>query len=145
MPEETPSRGEVSAQTDPNNPASVAAAAAALRFTRAPDYKVCFSDFHRSRVGNGTFTIVFSRIEAHTPSPQMPANVVEEHVEIIMSWTQLKLVTENLVSAIAAIEAEVGAIPFPRNFQINEEANRAIVRALGLSPTSEAPPGAKSD
>lgn len=147
MPEETASRGEASAQTltfTPNDPASVAAAAAvALTFTRAPDFKVCFSDFHSPKVGNGTYTIVFSRV-AHAPSSQILPNVIEEQVEIIMSWTQLKIITENMVSAIAAIEAEVGTIPFPSNFQINEAGNRAVVRALGLSLTRQTPPGAGS-
>jgi len=147
MPEETASRGEASDQTptfNPNDPASVfAAAAAALMFTRAPDYKVCFSDFHRSRVGNGTYTIVFSKV-AHAPSSQMLANIIEEHVEIIMSWTQLKMVAENMVSAISAIEAEVGTIPLPSNFQINEAGSRAVVRALGLSLTRQTPPGTGS-
>jgi hypothetical protein len=148
MPEETASRGEASAQTltSPNDPASVAAAAAqvaGLTFTRAPDFKVCFSDFHRSRVGNGTVNIVFSRT-AHAQSLQMLANIIEEHVEVIMSWTQLKMVAENLASAVAAIEAEVGTIPIPRDFQINEAGNRAIVRALGLSLTRQRPTGAGS-
>jgi len=141
VPEETTPREEASAQ--PATPASVVAAAAAtLTFVRAPDFKVCFSDFHQIRAGNGVLTVVFSKT-THAPAGPMIANIIEEHVEVVMSWTQLKMVAQNLSASVSAIEAELGPIPFPRDFRINDAANRAIVRALGLSLSSETPPKAE--
>src|SRR5271170_3544392 len=125
MPEEPTSPSEASQipAFNPNDPASVAAAAAAiLTFTRAPDCKTIFTDLHRLRVGNGVVNIIFCKT-SHTPGPQILGNIIEEYVEIVMSWTQLKMLTQNLSSTLSAIEAEVSPIPVPQSFRINQDAN----------------------
>jgi hypothetical protein len=118
---------------DPNDPASVVAAAeAALVFTRTSDFKSVFSDVNRLRVGNGTVTVTFSKI-THSPSVQANPNIIEEQAEVTMSWVQFKMAVLNCVSLLSAIEAEVGSIPLPKSHKINDERNRTAVRALGMS------------
>jgi hypothetical protein len=131
---------------NPTDPASVAAAAASLTFTRAPDFKTIFADMVRPRIGNGSITIVFGKL-SHRPSLQMEANVIEEHIEIVMTWTQFKMVMQNFSSILSAIETEIGPIPIPETFRPSDETNRAIVRALGMtaSLSSDLPQRAKSD
>jgi hypothetical protein len=110
----------------------VAAAAASLVFTRAPDYRVIFSDFNRSRVGNGSVTITFSK-QTHTPSLQANPNIIEEQAEVTLSWIQFKIMILNFTSILSAIETEIGSIPLPKVFKIDDEKNRQVVRSLGIS------------
>jgi hypothetical protein len=145
--EETTSKASSQAAPfNPDEPASVAAAAPSLTFTRAPDFKTIFSDIVRPTIGNGSITIVFSKL-THKPSLNVQTNIVEEHVEVVMTWTQFKMVMQNFSSILSAIETEVGPIPMPHAFRASDASNRAIVRALGLtaSPTSDAPTRAESD
>jgi hypothetical protein len=139
VPEQT--GREASAQTTSVKPASVAGAAAHLTFTRAPDFKTIFSDMVRPTIGNGSINIVFSKL-THEPSMNMQTNIVEEQAQVVMTWTQFKMVMQNFSSILAAIETEVGPIPIPHAFRPSDASNRAIVRALWLTlaPTIETPP-----
>jgi len=58
---------------------------------------------------------------------------VHEEVEIVTSWIQFKITYQLMGAVIDAIEEETGAIPLPRNFQVDREAQRDVVRSLGLS------------
>lgn len=121
---------------NPANPASVAAAAAAaLTFVRAPDFKTIFSDLARSRVGNGIVGILFSRV-THPPGAAILTNIVEDQAEIVMTWTQFKMVIQLWSSLLSAIETEIGPIPLPQSFQVSEDNSRAIVRTLGFAPAT---------
>jgi hypothetical protein len=99
-------------------------------FTRAPEYRTIISDFHRARVGNGTANIIFSQV-SHAPSAQILGNIIEEKVELVLSWTQLKMVSMNLASIVKAIETEIGPIPVPQGYQVIDANNQLAVRSLG--------------
>jgi hypothetical protein len=146
MPEETapPSGPSTQPIFNPDDPASFAAAAKAFfTFTRAPDFKAFFCDMARSRLGNGTITLVFGKL-AHAPSLEMVANIIEEHAEIAMSWTQLKMLVQNWSAILSAIETHIGPIPIPASFHLTDP--EESVRGLGLSTpsTRDAPSGARS-
>jgi hypothetical protein len=113
--------------------AQTAAALAELSFSRASDYQSFFSDFHRMRIGNGSINIVFSKT-THSPGVQFTGSVVEEKAEVVMTWTQMKMMFINFSQTIEAIEKELGAIPVPQNFQPDLVLARDIVRGLLLSP-----------
>src|SRR4051812_21167576 len=79
---------------------------------RSPDYRTITSDIFRSRVGGGECTIIFSKI-GHTPNLNTDANRLEEQIEIVMSWSNFKILAMHLSSLTAAIEAVHGPIPVP--------------------------------
>jgi hypothetical protein len=94
-------------------------------------------DIFRTRIGNGDVAIVFART-THTPSLTATANVVEEQVEVVMSWPQLKMFEQMLHAIVDAIDQETGEIQIPRAFVPNLEAQRAAVQSLGFpSPTAK--------
>jgi hypothetical protein len=99
-------------------------------YTRASDYKSFFSDIHKARIVNGGIAVTFSAMRSQ-PGGLIPANIIEEQAEVVMSWIQLKIVVQNLGSVLEAIEKEIGVIQTP-GFAPNPEANRAVVRSLGL-------------
>jgi hypothetical protein len=103
-----------------------------LTFTRAADYKTIYSNVFRTRVGNGDITIVFSRA-THVPSLAVQGNIIEEQVEIVMSWQQLKMLQEGLRAPVDGIDKEVGEITLPTVFKKNIDA-RAVIRGLGYPP-----------
>lgn len=129
MPEETPSTTN-EAQTP--SPLSV------LTFARSSDFKSTFADVHQIKLGTGTTNITFSKT-THPIGSAMLGNIVEEQCEIVISWEQLKMLFMNLSATVSAIEDEIGPIPVPRSFQINQDAHRAVVRSLGL-PSRKAEP-----
>ena len=105
-----------------------------FKFERSPEYRTIYSDLHRFRLGNGTANIVFSRT-GHNPGVQMDVTAVEEQVEIVVSWMQLKMIAMNLAATIAALEEEIGDIPIPAGFSVNEDVVREVVRSLGIPRT----------
>jgi Protein of unknown function (DUF3467) len=118
-------------------PADLAQLAANLTFTRSAEYKVVYSNIFRTRVGPGEITIVFSRA-THAPGIGVGANIVEEQVEVVLSWPQLKMFELALRSVVDAIEQEVGEIPIPNAFTVNPEGQRSVIRTLGFpSPTKK--------
>ena len=122
MPEET---SPAANETQRPNPLS------ALTFSRSSDFKSTFVDIHQIRIGTGTTNITFSKT-AHVIGAAMLGSIVEEQCEIVISWAQMKMLFMNLSSIVNAIEEEIGPIPIPIGFQINPDANLAVVRSLGL-------------
>jgi hypothetical protein len=108
-----------------------------LSITRSIDYKSIYSNIFKTRIGNGEITIIFSRI-THAPSiAPAEGNIVEEQLEIVMAWPQLKMFVLHLTGLVNAVEAELGSIPVPEAFRqslrANPDAQRNVVRTLGLS------------
>jgi hypothetical protein len=84
----------------------------------------------RTRVGNGDVTVIFSKL-THNPSITAAGDVIEEQVEIVMTWSQLKMFAQALHTLVDAIDQEAGEIQIPSNFRLNFEAQRSAVRTLG--------------
>src|SRR5437763_11458240 len=80
-----------------------------LRVTRSPEYRVVYADLYRPRLGNGDVTFVFSRT-THEPKVSIEANIVEEQVEVVVSWAVAKLLAIHLGTLMAAIEDDLGEI-----------------------------------
>jgi hypothetical protein len=107
-----------------------------ISITRSPDYRRIYLDFIRSRIGNGDITVVICKT-THDPNALVPnVNGVYEEIEVTMSWTQLKLVHAIFGNFVEAIEHETGPILIPESFRLDQEAQRPVVRTLGLSPRS---------
>jgi Protein of unknown function (DUF3467) len=112
---------------------------------RSDTYKTIYSNLYRTRVGSGEMTIIFNKV-THSPSILATGNIVEEQVEIIMPWPQIKMFEQTLKSIIDAFEQEVGVIPIPTSFQVNAEGQREAVRSLGLPSTErQSAPGHDSE
>jgi hypothetical protein len=116
--------------------AAVAKAIAALTVTRSPEYRTIYSNVVRPRVGNGDITLIFSRL-THAPHILANAQIVEEQVEVVMSWIHLKMFEQTLRMLVDAIDQEVGDIPLPAGFKLDPEAQHAVVRTLGLGPPAK--------
>jgi hypothetical protein len=106
---------------------------ATITTTRSADYKETYSNAFRTRIGNGDIAIIFSRL-THSPSIEAAANILEEQVEIIMTWSQLKMFEKTLRILVDALDQEVGEIPIPTGFKPNPEGQRSVIRTLGYSP-----------
>jgi hypothetical protein len=111
-----------------------------ISVTRSDKYRTVFSNAYRVRVGIGEITLIFNRI-THTPSMAAEPNVVEEQVEIVMTWQSIKMLQLHLSSLISGIEQEVGEIPIPNAFLVNPgmspTAQREFIRSFGLSPAKD--------
>jgi hypothetical protein len=129
--------------TPPSPAEMIELAAANLVFTRSADYKTIYSSVVRTRIGNGDVSIVFSKT-THAPSAAFNANIIEEQVEVVMSWVQAKMFKEVLVSLLQAVDEEIGEIPIPSAFKIDKAVQRAAVQGLGLGFSAPAPPPSKS-
>jgi hypothetical protein len=110
-----------------NFPPEVQALLNSLTVTRSPAYRTIFSNVFRTRLGAGEVTLIFSRL-AHRPSIAAAVDSIEEEVEIVMSWPQLKMFIKTLQGVVEAIDSEVGEIKVPANFQSNLDANAASQR-----------------
>lgn len=121
---------------------SVSPDASALSVVRSDEYRTVFSDLYRVRLGNGDLTLIFSKL-THTPSISAEPDILEEQVEIVMTWSTIKMLQLHLASLIGGIEQELGSIPVPTAFLANTNltptAQRAVVRGFGLSTTEAAP------
>jgi hypothetical protein len=106
---------------------------AALTVTRSADYKQIYSNAFRTRIGNGDITIIFSRL-THSPSLAAATDILEEQVEITMTWSQLKMFETTLRILVDALDQEVGEIQLPTGFKPNPEGQRSVIRTLGYSP-----------
>jgi hypothetical protein len=104
-----------------------------LTVTRAADYKTIYSNLFGTRIGGDDITIIFSRL-THSPSILANANILEEQVEIVMSWSQLKMFEQTLRTLVDAIDQEIGEIKIPTGFKINPEGQRGVIRGLGYPP-----------
>ena len=81
-------------------------------FTRADDYKRLYSDIFRTRIGNGDLTLIFSKT-THDPGIDVSGNIIEEQVEVTLTWTHMKVLASLLSSLTQAVETEIGPIPLP--------------------------------
>jgi hypothetical protein len=106
---------------------------ASLEVTRSADYKAVYSNVYRSRLGAEEITLIFGRLR-HAPSIMADVSILEEEAEVIMTWSQLKMLAQTLSSTIDALEQEIGEVKIPKNFKIDMERQRAVVRSLGLNP-----------
>jgi hypothetical protein len=101
-----------------------------LTVTRSADYRTIYSNVFRTRVGNGDVTVIFSRL-THNPSITAAGDVIEEQVEIVVTWSQLKMFAQALRTLVDVIDQEVGEIEIPSSFRLNPEAQRSAIRTLG--------------
>jgi hypothetical protein len=122
----------------PTNEAQTPSPLSVLTFASPSDFKSTFADVHQIRLGTGTTNITFSKT-THVLGSAMLGNVVEEQCEIVISREQMKMLFMNLSATVSAIEDEIGPIPVPRSFQINQDAHRAVIRSLNL-PSRKAEP-----
>ncbi len=75
---------------------------------RASDYRRIFSNHLNFRFAPGEGNITFSQL---TETPGSPIqNQILEHINITMSWPQLKLLGEYIAVVIQEMEPEVGPI-----------------------------------
>jgi len=103
---------------------------------RSHEYRTISSDVFRTRIGLGECTIILGKA-GHVPSINPEASILEEQLEVLVSWTNLKILAAHLMSITAAIEAELGPILVPasvlesrgRNF----EHHRELIRGLQLA------------
>lgn len=114
--------------------AKLAPALAALTVTRSSDYKTVYCNIYRTRISATEVTIVLSRI-THRPGILITGDVIEEQIEIVMAWPELKMFEKTMRSLVDAFEMEVGIIPISPTFQPNLESQREAVKMLGLSTT----------
>jgi hypothetical protein len=130
-------------ETSPNTPDPPT-----VSFTRSDEYKTVFSNFFRIRVGLGEITLIFSKI-AHTPGILAEPNVVEEQMEVALTWSSIKMLQLHLSSLISGIEQEVGEILIPNGFlaspSMSPAAQREIIRTFGLSKSSATKPTATKE
>jgi hypothetical protein len=127
------SRGPASAtSSQPSQPElrALAQLISNLTVTRSADYRTIYSNVFRTRVGNGDVTVIFSRL-THNPSITAAGDVIEEQVEIVMTWSQLKMFAQALRTLVDVIDQEVGEIEIPSGFRLNPEAQRSAIRTLG--------------
>jgi hypothetical protein len=117
-------------------PPDIAEKLAKLITIRSPEYKTLYSNIFRPRVGAGDITIIFSKL-THSPSLMAVADVVEEQVEVVMSWPQLKMFTETLSTLVEAIDEEIGEIKLPTGFKPNIERQREAIRSMGYPPSAK--------
>ena len=79
-----------------------------LRTERSPDYRRLFSNHFFLRFAPGDANITFSQLIDVPGSTSQ--DVIQEQVNITMSWTQLKMLGEYISSTVQAMEREVGPI-----------------------------------
>src|SRR5690349_3187403 len=96
--------------SDPADKANQAPAASSISFTRSPEYRAIFSDIVRTRVGNGECAIIFSKA-THVPGVNIATSVIEEQIEVIVTWAELKALSLTMASLVEGIEAEMGPLP----------------------------------
>jgi len=111
--------------------------AAGITFARSADYRTIFSNITRTRIGNGEVTLIFSRV-AHAPNnPAAVGSVIEDQVEIVLTWIQLKIFNDQLTAVVMAIDEEVGEIKLPMAIKTYPEVQRTNVRSLGFPPPNK--------
>jgi hypothetical protein len=79
-----------------------------MSVARSPYYRTFFSNFFRTRVGAGDFSLLFGSI-SDTPGA-VAANLLMEEASVIMTWPQLKSLVGFLTNIVNAIEEEAGPI-----------------------------------
>lgn len=101
--------------------------------TRSESFRRIHSNLAKYRLGQGEVFITFSVVTEPLISGQIG---VMEEAEISLTWIQMKILKNNLNSAIKAIEKIHGKIPEAPKIMSDEEfdlQNEAIVMGLGLS------------
>ena len=98
---------------------------------RSPNYQAFFSNAFRLRFTVGDANITFAQF-METPGADQQNNILE-HMNVTMSWPQLKMLAEYMNVAVQEMEREVGPIPrlaIPRE-ELRENA-LAIIRAFTI-------------
>ena len=83
-------------------------AAPQSRTDRAPEFRRIFSNHFFIRFAPGDTNITFSQLIDVSGSSEQ--NVIQEQVNIVLSWTQLKMLGEYVSSAVQAMERDGGPI-----------------------------------
>jgi hypothetical protein len=102
-----------------------------LTWTRSPEYKAIFAEGVRTRIAASGIHLIFHRI-THAPSLAVAGNVVEEQVEIILGWSDLKVIAQSLHDIVVAFEEEISPIPIASIATSNPDGQREVVKTLGL-------------
>lgn len=97
--------------------------------TRSPHYRTVSSNVFRTRLNIGEATIIFSRLYA-PPGISAVSTGIEEEVEVVMSWAQMKMLQITLGSIVKAIEEEAGEIKLSSAFKENYEGQREAIKTL---------------
>ena len=98
---------------------------------RIPDYRRIFSNHFFIRFAPGDTSITFSQL-IDTPGSSVQ-NIIQEHVNITMSWTQLKMLGEYISATVQEMERDVGPITTigPSVEQI-EKQSREIIKGFAV-------------
>lgn len=99
---------------------------------RVPDYRRVFSNHFFIRFAPGDTSITFSQLIDEPPGASLQ-NVIQEHVNIIMSWTQLKMLGEYISATVQEMEREVGPITtIGPSIEQLEEQSREIIKGFAI-------------
>jgi len=82
----------------PKTPDAPLVAPGTTIFQQSEHFRIVFSNFFKTRVGPGDYSVIFS-VFADVPG-KPSAIAVQEEVCVSMSWPQLKALSETLVLAI---------------------------------------------
>jgi hypothetical protein len=104
-----------------------------FKFVRSPEYRSIYANVIRARIGNGDITAIVYKT-THETGLDISALVATEEAEIIMTWTQAKMIAMVLAGIIEDIETLIGPISLPGGFQIDRETQAAVIRGLGFPP-----------
>jgi hypothetical protein len=113
------------AEDDPITPPS-----SELSWSRSPEFDLIFSNFYKTRIGTGDFTLTFASLR---DAPGIASvNDIKEHVQIAMSWPMLKMLSMSLKTTVDAIENQLGPIAIPDGFSPDWDHAISIVQGLRL-------------
>lgn len=79
-----------------------------FRWERSPNYRTFYASFFKFRFAVGDGSITFSQYSEDPGSPTQ--NVIQEQVNVVMSWPGLKQLGEYISVAVQEMEREVGPI-----------------------------------
>ena len=80
----------------------------AFRWERSPNYRTFFSNFFKFRFSAGDASVTFSQFDEDPGSPTQ--NIIQEQVNITLSWVQLKQLGRYIEVAVQEMEGKVGPI-----------------------------------
>jgi len=79
-----------------------------FRWERSPNYRTFFCNYFKFRFNVGDASVTFSQFDEDPGSPTQ--NVIQEQINITMSWAQLKQLGEYIGVAVQEMEREIGPI-----------------------------------
>jgi hypothetical protein len=111
------------------------APAPGVTWSRSNLFRHVYCQVFRARLTAGDVTLTVSTITDQFGLVRTEA--IEDQVAIVMSWSELKMLTQHLETLVAAIEQDIGPIPVPHAFRPTVDAQLVAVRTLDMSKPSE--------